>query len=63
MGTDFNCGCRTSGGAWYPCKKHEADLIAGVKPVFDQEVTKKEILGKLEEIKIIVNNLWDEQEK
>ena len=26
MGTDFKCGCRVS-GAWYLCKKHEAELI------------------------------------
>lgn len=27
MGTDFKCGCRTSLGAWYICKKHESKLI------------------------------------
>jgi len=27
MGTDFGCGCRASGGAWYLCKKHENNLF------------------------------------
>lgn len=29
MGTDFECGCRISGG-WYLCKKHESMLIVAI---------------------------------
>ena len=30
MGLDFLCGCRTSMGAWYPCDKHEAEIMRSV---------------------------------
>jgi hypothetical protein len=26
MGTEFKCGCRTSGGAVYPCRYHQMML-------------------------------------
>ncbi len=31
MGTDFKCGCRTSGGHWFLCKKHERDLLNSIE--------------------------------
>jgi len=33
MGTDYECGCRTSGGAWCLCKDHEAELLSEVSLV------------------------------
>jgi len=28
VGRDFKCGCRCSGGHWFLCAKHEAELEA-----------------------------------
>jgi hypothetical protein len=31
IGTDFACGCRTSGGNYYPCPYHENMLCADLE--------------------------------
>jgi len=30
MGTDYKCGCRESGGNFYPCKKHKKMLYKDI---------------------------------
>lgn len=49
MGTDYTCGCRCSGGHWFPCKNHLSDLQLLVN----------------EQIKIKVNKriAWDKNKK
>ena len=33
MGTDYECGCRQSGGHWFLCNKHKTILENELKEV------------------------------
>ena len=37
MGTDYNCGCRTSMDAWFLCDRHEAMMQEELIKEIEQE--------------------------
>lgn len=49
MGTDFDCGCRCSRGHWFPCKRHENDLI--------ELIMRRQYIAKIAEVKEVRNVL------
>lgn len=46
MGTEFKCGCRTSGGAVYPCRYHQ--MILGKE--YEKVESDKKYLKKVREV-------------
>lgn len=48
IGVNFICGCRCSAGHWFLCDKHEAQLLAELQPLEDEETDAEEQLEDIE---------------
>jgi hypothetical protein len=47
MGTEYNCGCRVSGGALYPCDYHDEMFAKELDRVETDKKYLKKILKKV----------------